>query len=498
MKRFVWITLAIVVLAAAGWSALWFGGKGRIETRLEQEVLRLEQRGYAVTRDTLAIGGFPFGYRVRADNLAVVEKANGTLVRFPHLEAEVDAGQADRLTLTLPETFSVTVPIPEAERAGPDQPTSRMLTARTEAMRVVIQGQPETGRRIGLLATRLDLDADNPEATGHLGLGGLDIELTQPPPAVREPARLKLIATEVAIRAAQPGDGVAPPSLTELGYHDVTLTATSDLPDLATFASMLLSGSPGVVDGAWQMGASTGRVEIGEDGAPDAARISVRSASGSGLFNFTDGIAEIRSANRIASYSLETSDPANPIAGSVGMDTVEVIARLPLAPSDILQEMSLRLALIDVTGDETLWKTFDPEGKLDRAPARLVLDIAATGRLLYPLNEAQARLGAPYEIGNISIDTAELAALGAEATASGDVEIVPPINLPLGTVKVSLKRPGPVLEQLAAAGLISPEDKTVGYAILQAYTRAGDDPNERVADVEYGPEGVTVNGLPIR
>ena len=55
-----------------------------------------------------------------------------------------------------------------------------------------------------------------------------------------------------------------------------------------------------------------------------------------------------------------------------------------------------------------------------------------------------------------------------------------------------------MIEQLNKAGWLDDEGKQMGYAIIQAYTRSGDDPNERVADVSFGPDGVTVNGLPVQ
>ena len=199
---------------------------------------------------------------------------------------------------------------------------------------------------------------------------------------------------------------------------------------------LILAGGAGMLESTWQ----TGRYEGWFEAGPEQVRVTFTAGSSSGLWNMRDGMAEVRAANRIVSYGLTMPDGQG---GIVEMDTLEIILDLPISPTEGYQDMQLRVAMIDVVGDEGFWSAVDADGHMTQDPARLVLEIAATGRLLRPLTEVPVAQGAPYEFANVSVEKAEVEMLGARAETTGQVEFVPPIYLPLGNLEVRVRRPGP-------------------------------------------------------
>ena len=57
MKKTAAIAAAIAVAAIAGWSGLWFTGRGAVADRLDREVTQLQALGFGVTYDAREIGG---------------------------------------------------------------------------------------------------------------------------------------------------------------------------------------------------------------------------------------------------------------------------------------------------------------------------------------------------------------------------------------------------------------------------------------------------------
>ena len=101
-------------------------------------------------------------------------------------------------------------------------------------------------------------------------------------------------------------------------------------------------------------------------------------------------------------------------------------------------------------------------------------------------------------LSNISVNALNASALGGEVEASGDIEVLQPINLPLGKLDVRLSKANAVLLGLMRAGLIDEPTWTAATAMLQVYARPADGDDMWETDVTFGNDGITVNGLQVQ
>ena len=104
----------------------------------------------------------------------------------------------------------------------------------------------------------------------------------------------------------------------------------------------------------------------------------------------------------------------------------------------------------------------------------------------------------PAEIANVSLNEFQLSALGAEVTATGDVEVLQPINLPLGEIAVKGSNLTATMEALSKAGLLDEQLRAMGAAMLQVYARPGQGDDNWETSISFGNDGITVNGLPVQ
>ena len=104
----------------------------------------------------------------------------------------------------------------------------------------------------------------------------------------------------------------------------------------------------------------------------------------------------------------------------------------------------------------------------------------------------------PLVLSNISVNTMDLSALGGRVRASGDVEVLQPINLPLGALEIRMSNPNAVMDALKQAGLIDEPTWTAGTAMLRVYARPGEGEDNWETDVTFENDGITVNGLQVR
>lgn len=127
MKRIVIIIIAILVIAAGGWTAFWFVNRGTAEEKMREALATLERAGVPNSYDAIAISGFPFSYRGEVANLALGDGGAGGLVTLPSVAAEVSVAAPDTVVFTLPPSFKVAPPDVPADQAV--EVASRALTA---------------------------------------------------------------------------------------------------------------------------------------------------------------------------------------------------------------------------------------------------------------------------------------------------------------------------------------------------------------------------------
>ncbi len=490
MKRTLRILAIVLLLVAVGWSAVWYLGRGQVEERLDLELARLGTAGWTVTTDDRSIGGFPFGYRVRLEKVAAINGKSGVLVQLPWLEA--DGGAGAPITLHLPETAEATIPVSEQlRRSDPNLPKTLKVTAHSQEMMVQMASSAEGAQSYAVNAGEAGLLIDEPSLGGRslIALVGLDASVDVTPGAV---SKFRLAAEETLIdRVTANGEQSA-----QITQDEVSLVGETDLTSLGGLYTAFYQGAEGRLEGALQTGRSTFSVSAlaGED---QSDRLDLVAGSSTALITLDTGQIEFKGAGRANLWTLTPANPTTPYRGTMSLDTVETILSLPTAPSEDPAPSQLRLALTQVTADDTLWESLDPESKLERDPARLVLDLEGTVLVTQRLDQMLPGQAPPFEPANVSVKDFELSLFGARGTASGDLDVLQPISLPLGTLNVQFRGAEALIANLATTRLIDPQMAETAQAMLEVYTRPGESTEQRVTEIEFGTEGIEINGRPV-
>lgn len=499
MKKLALIVAAVAVLALAGWSALWLFGRDRIEERLDQEIARLSAQGFEISHGERRVEGFPFAYEVTYDDVSVSDPASGISYALPSVTGVATAEDVGRVTFRLPPAFTASVRFDEAMREAYDELPEAMLVE-IEADGLVIEtAAPDAAvmhletRAGSVLAVSAGEGTPVALAVEMVELEG---ELTVP----REPGvgtvsgRTTIEKLDYAISLLDP-DGQR--TTVEGMSDDLMLSGETSMRTPEQWEALFTSAeAEGSADFAYQVGESVSQIRV-EGGDALAGTLRQEAGTGGGVVRIGDGRIELRGSsenNRYAFTPAEETEDA--LAGGVVLDSFEMVYLAPIAPSDEMTAFEMRLALIGLEGDEALWEALDPDGRLERGPANLILEVRGTGRMKAPDAEGLPA-DRPVELGNLEIVVASLQALGASVSAEGALEFRQPMNLPEGTVTVTAKNLLDVLDDLAAAGMLDEGLYQMAVLMSSVYARPGEAEGELVADVEFTLDGLLVNGQPI-
>lgn len=484
MRKPLVIVVVAAVVAALGWTGIWFWGKGQVESFVERQIAALDRQGWSMTFDERRVEGFPGRYRISLGDVGLVERETGVLVRLQELTLTAMPVIDDRAELALTGTFSVMAPVTTAARMGnPNLPARMEVTGTSEGLTLV-----PSGGAARITARNLGLRLDQPDVPWMLDaeIEGLDLTLGGAGPRTLE------------ISAGQIVSGIEDREVTDfrdmrLRHRDVAISAEFSARDLTD----LVNGVLGDRD-SWAKGRfSIGPFEMvlrgpGPDGADTTTTVTDQGTTGT--FELGKGIADYRIETRDLAAVLDVAAPGStdaPVAVRVSAASYARELRVPFAAARSAPQLAeLRLDLGEITGDAAFWSVFDPSGALDRPPGALKLAVDAT---------VLARDGLlPTELSNIMVGTLSVAALGAEASAEGDLEVLQPANIAEGTLDVRGTGLREVLGDLRRAGLIDAETEETGDAILKVYARPGAEPDQWESDITFRPSGMTVNGLPVQ
>lgn len=500
MKRIVLIAGAVALSGSTAWGGLWLTGRAELGDRIGGEIARLEARGFEVAHAGRRIGGFPLGYTVTYADLSVTDAASGIEYLFPWLSGEATVGDDGRVTFRFPERFTATIPLPEPPADAPEGIPAEVAVDVEADDLVVVTGPPEAE------TVAFDVSADaltaitSDEEAGFalmLALEGLDATLAMPrdPEAGTARGRAQVARLDYRI-ATDPEEG--PETIVEGATEDLSVSGHTSLRTPEAWQALFASAeAPGRAEFAYQAGESVSEIRTDGAGAPMPGTIRQSAGSSGGLVRLGEGELEFRASSENNRYEIEPAVAEAPVAGSVGLDSFELVYRAPIAPADELAPFELRLALVGIEGGERLWQSVDPEGALARSPASLVLEVAGTGRLRPPEPDG-ARTELPLDLGAIEIVSARLEALGASLTADGTVTFPGPANLPEGTITLRGENLLEALGDLQAAGILDEGMHQVAMMMVALYGRPGDTEDTLVTDIDFSLDGITVNGEPIQ
>ncbi len=496
MKKTLIILVGIAVIGIAIWSSLWFVGRSQIEDRLDLEQARAEAQGTIVTWESRTIGGFPFGYEMQASNVAITTRENGMLVRIPKVISRSDASDAGQIETRLIGDISIDLPLPEVQRAAhPELPKVAKLTLAGDNLLATFDGLGQSDRRVAVTADELSLVMDQEDFDGKLDIGasGLNTVLQ----TAGSKSTFGIVSDALVFNVLGPDQQDQDVSM-EVGIVTLSVTATVDTPQTQNLNEILFGGADGSVELVYSTGSMAAETSVSETTGRGGGTFRFASGTGTGILNLQRGAVELRAESRDNVWTVEPKQKDSGISGTVSAHIVQKHYRMPTGPTETPEDAKLRVAVLGLGADETFWNALDPEGVLDRSTSEVLLDLDATARVTGRLDQAGPAQGVPVELANVSLNTLNLKALGGDVHATGDVEVLQPINLPLGGLKIKLSNATAILLSLKQAGLIDEQMRATGAAMLQVYARPGEGEDTWETDLTFDNDGITMNGLRVQ
>lgn len=344
-------------------------------------------------------------------------------------------------------------------------------------------------------------------ADASITMNDMSGQTTSVPGDVREiGSKLDVASTDFLVDFQAPGtDGeyvVASGKIEELSFE-----GTVSLPDNADFENPEdLFASGFASDGVFSVANSAYIFDVNADGDAFTGSVS------NGASSFTS-VANIDTMG----YSTETEDLAVNITSGdfpfpieVAMSKVGFGLEMPLGQAEEASPYGFNIDLVDLVVNDMIWDLFDGGKVLPRDPATLQIDVSGMARPLVDVmdpEQAAELVGGdlPYELGDLTINTLNVTAAGAQITGDGgftfdntDLETFDGMPRPEGEASVQVTGLNKLMDNLVAMGLI-PEDQIMGgRMMLGMFARTvGDDQLETTLEVN-GEGHVMVNGQRMR
>lgn len=501
MRKIGLIAGVVVLVAAAGWSALWLVGRNSVADRLDREIARLEAEGYEVAHGRRSIGGFPFAYDVTFEDVVVTGPDGGLRYELPTIAGVATLRDPGALRFLFPPQFRAVVVLGETAELRESGLPER-LAFDVEAEDLVVETSPPDGPLMEFdvdAASLMMVSVEGEDAALGVAveLGGLDAMLSVPAGGSVAPyrGRASVARLDYVLSLLDP-EGVR---TTVEGLGDaITLSAVSTLRTAEQWRAMLEDGAgAGTAELVYQSGPAVSQVRVQGAGEGMDGTLVQEVGTGGGVVRLGEGRVELRASSQNNVYRLAPDAAGQPIRGGFSLTSFEAVYDAPVAPTETMQPFTLRLALSGLEAEEAVWTLVDPGGTLDREAGHLVAELTGTGRLLPPPDDGSTAMRG-LEPGRLEIVVASLDALGAEVTAEGAVEFLQPLNLPVGEMTLRAENLLEVIGKLTDLGLLQAGTYQAAALMAALYARGEGGENTLVAEITFTPEGITVNGLPVR
>ncbi|MEM9736466.1 MAG: DUF2125 domain-containing protein, partial [Pseudomonadota bacterium] len=386
---------------------------------------------------------------------------------------------------------------PEARAANPGLGESLLADFEAEAVELGLSGLPGAERRVDLRATSLLAVHSLTGRDGHMAmeLADLAADVLIPAPFAEGEATAtgSVGLVDYAFSLTEEGKG----RLTLEGQIEgIQLQSATSIRDRSQLIALL----SGVAGPALSINLSSSRAvtRLTSEGKPSVSgTVTLSRGTGAAIVDLAEGRLSLRGEARGNLLEVASADPDGP-KGSADIDSLDVIYRVPVAPTPEMQPFDLKFALTGLAPDEAAWKILDKSGKLGRDPAQIIADFDGTMRLTKSPAERLPGEAQPVAFGNVRINMLDMKALGAEVTARGDLEFLQPINQPQGEVEIRLSQVTEVLTQLVQDGVLRPDILLISSVMLGTYTEREPETGVLVSRIELGPTGPIVNGTPLR
>lgn len=496
MKRAILVTIGLVVVAAIGWTGFWFWAKAQFETAFDDRLESLAAaRGLVIAYESRETSGFPTQLAMTVTGVTVTTEQGTLEVALPKIgldAALTDFGDGP-ITLTLPETTTVTLVRPGLEG---DAPQTRSYTIVAEDRAGSLRPLDDGKQAIKVSAERLlisRIDAD-PADFADLELKDFVFE-SRSAPNIAVSSELRI--GELVILMNTITDRLSPPRrvLVGLWVTGIAVDFQGRLPD-QTDLELLFAGLERLA-ADFEVGQTEMEIQVIGTAPQDSGLMQLDLSRATGAIEIGDGMLDLKLDLRQFDAVLLPDVTAGRIHGGIGLAEAILGLRLPIAPGEEMLPFSASLSLTGLGGDEQFWQTLDPNGRLLRDPIGLKAAASGSTRVVSSLLSLRPGEAPPYRFGNVLIEKGEISALGARGKIEGDLEFLQPISLPQGILTVEARRVLDAIDQLVAAGILSATERDAAHGYLSYYTRQGETLDALLTELDFGPEGLKINGKPL-
>lgn len=462
---------AAVGALAAGLSAAWFAGAGRVERAVDAQAAALAQRGLRLDWSERSVSGFPLRYVVRLEQATLADAAGAWSVALPWTEtaAPLFGGQVLRTTVAPTGTLTAASPDPGFGH-GP------------LAFALALEGLTVDTPLVGAASARI--------AATALGLAA------EPSPALRE-ARLRLSGVAATLETFVAGGG-------KLDLRAADLNSALDAAAGAGRSTLVASDLALSVatEGAAQVNLDA--LAAGEGAASLDLRVGAsRSEGPAGVASTGVASGRIAVLGGRLSYFADGQDVRAGVALAPGLRGAARMARatagldIPVRPTPTPQAYTLRLDLDSLELEDALWAALDPAGRLPRDPVVLSIEIGGQARVTDTLDPT-AIAAAPVQVETVEISRAALHGLGARVAADGLLTITPGQRTPEGRLNLRAEGWDPVLRAAVDLGLVGPADAAAIVAMSQRLGRADAGQGVFESRIELREGQIWANGERVR
>jgi len=188
----------------------------------------------------------------------------------------------------------------------------------------------------------------------------------------------------------------------------------------------------------------------------------------------------------------------------VSLDQLRINFSAPTVNHGSFETANAEIALRNVVVSESIYSMFDPAQNITRSPVNVVANLSANVQPKIDWANPEAALGSgnpadAVEVQDISINEVLITAGGAEITADGGATIDNSMGFPFPTGKVTITASGvqALVNGLVAMGVIPQDQAGMAMGMMMAFARPGANADEFISDIEFSPQGVTANGVPL-
>ncbi|MCF6273191.1 MAG: DUF2125 domain-containing protein [Rhodobacteraceae bacterium] len=421
-------------------------------------------------------------------------------VRADWIKGVPSATTPGQVTLTLSPSASVTFISPNTGE--------HIINISNEGLVVTLDGitsgQDAETLNFSVMASSIGFTSGNPEDTV---LKALDVALNDLSQTVVFSPASKMVRGETSILSMGIIYDITPPDDSQMASNSETVDLNLSFQLIAdnddqNFIDYLSGASTAFIDLSTGMSKGSGKsyspeAQLAYSGSSASGTLSVRAENGRVSLEQIMGETEYSFSEFIIGGM-----PLPPFDASVESLTVKLSA--PTAPSEAFSVANIVFALRNLEVSESIYAMLDPDQAIPRGPVNMVVDLSANVKSNMDWDNPDAAMGSGNpadiaEVQDITINEVLFTAGGAQITAKGDATIDNTQGFPLPTGMVTINAAGiqALVNGIVELGFIPQEQAGMMMGLLMAFAKPGENPDEFISEIEFSPQGITANGVPL-